>query len=184
MNMKELYQKKVVPQLKEQLGYKNIMAVPRISQVVVNTGFGKLIATKTGDDAEKTVQAIVADLSQITGQKAQLTTAKKSVAGFKLREGIVIGAKITLHGKKMYDFLDRFIGFVLPRSRDFLGLNASAVDNSGNLTIGIKEHLVFPVISPEKVRNVFGLEVTVVTTAKTREEGLALFKALKFPIKE
>lgn len=182
--LKEKYIKDVIPALKERFDYGSVMAVPKIEKVTINTGFGKLVSGKTGDDLRKSIEGILGDLSQVAGQKAVATRAKKSIAGFKMREGTAIGAKTTLRGKRMYDFLDRFVHIVLPRSRDFQGIERSSVDGQGNLTIGIKEHIFFPEISPEKIRNMFGLEVTITTTAKTQEEGLELFSQLGFPIKK
>jgi len=168
----------------EKFGYKNKMIVPKIEKVVINTGFGKLVATKTGEDQRKTIESIIEDTSTITGQHATTTKAKQSIAGFKLREGTPVGAKVTLRGKRMYDFLERLIHIVLPRSRDFQGINPASVDERGNLSIGMKEHVFFPEISLEKIRNIFGLEITVTTTAKTREEGLELLRRLGFPIRK
>ncbi|MEK7542436.1 MAG: 50S ribosomal protein L5 [Patescibacteria group bacterium] len=183
-SMKTKYKKTVVPAMMEKFNYKTVMAVPRLQKVVLNTGFGRLVAAKTGDDLKKTLEAIVLDISGIAGQHAMVTKAKHSVAGFKLREGAPVGAKVTLRGKRMYEFLDRLIHVVLPRSRDFRGLPVSNLDERGNLTIGIREHIFFPEISVEKVRNSIGLQVTVNTTAKTKEEGLALFQLLGFPLKQ
>jgi len=183
MNMKEKYNKEVVPALQKKFAYKNIMEVPKIDKVVINTGFGKLITPKTGDDYRKTLDGIVGDLSNIAGQHATLTKAKHSIAGFKVRQGSPIGAKVTLRGSKMYDFLDRLANIVLPRSRDFRGIGLSTVDSYGNLSLGIKEHIFFPEISPENVKDMFGLQVTVATTASNKEEGLELFRLLGFPFK-
>lgn len=169
--------------MREKFGYKSIMAVPKIKKVVVNTGFGRLAVGKTGDEQKKLCESIVADLSLICGQKPILTKAKKSISSFKLREGMHIGAMVTLRGARMYDFLERTIHIALPRTRDFRGIDSKAFDQKGNLTIAVKEHTVFPEISPERVRSIFGLEITVVTSAKTREEGLELLKSLGFPIK-
>jgi large subunit ribosomal protein L5 len=179
--LQEKYEKEVVPAMMKKFGYSSTMAVPRIEKIIVNTGFGKLVAPKTGDDQKKTIEGIVNDLSHISGQHAVSTRAKKSIAGFKLREGSIVGARATLRGKKMYDFLNRFISIVLPRSRDFEGISLKTLDKEGNCTIGIREHIFFPEISPEKVRNVFGLEVTITTTAKTNEEGQALLSMLGVP---
>ena len=181
--LKEKYEKEVIPAMMKKFGYKSVMAVPRLEKVVLNTGFGKLITAKSGDDHRKTLEAIVGDMSSIAGQRAMLTRAKQSIAGFKLREGTPIGAKVTLRGAKIYGFLERLIHVVLPRSRDFRGLPLSNVDERGNLAIGIREHIFFPEVSPEKARDIFGLQVTVTTTAKTKEEGLELFRLLGFPIK-
>ncbi|MCH7605050.1 50S ribosomal protein L5 [Patescibacteria group bacterium] len=181
--LKEIYEKEVIPAMMEKFGYKNKMEVPKIEKVVVNTGFGKLIAAKTGEDQRKTIESIIEDTSTITGQHATITKAKRSIAGFKLREGTPAGSKVTLRGKRMYDFLERLIHIVLPRSRDFQGINPASVDTEGNLSIGMREHIFFPEISPEKIRNTIGLEITVTTTAKTREEGLELLRLSGFPMK-
>jgi len=182
-NMKAKYEKTVVPAMREKFGYSSVMAVPKIERVVLNTGFGRLMAAKTGDDGRKTLEGITGDLSSIAGQRATLARAKHSISGFKLREGTPVGAKVTLRGSRMYDFLDRLVHVVLPRSRDFRGLKMSAVDQNGNFAIGIPEHIFFPEISPEKVRDIFGLQVIVVTSAKSKEEGIELFRLLGFPIK-
>jgi len=195
INLKEKYKKEVIPQMMEKFGYnakgdisgkvryKNAMAVPKIEKVVVNTGFGKSTTGKTSDEQKKIAEAILNDLALICGQKPILTKAKKSISGFKIREGLPIGAQVTLRGKKMYDFLERLINIALPRSRDFQGIDLKAVDKQGNLTIGIREHICFPEILPEKIKSIFGFEITVVTTTKNREEGLELLKLLGFPIK-
>lgn len=182
--LREKYIKEAVPGMQEKFPYKSVMAVPRIEKAVVNTGFGRMLGSRTGDDYKKTLEAIRNDLSDIAGQRVALTSARKSIAGFKVREGSPVGAKATLRGKRMYDFLDRLVHVVLPRSRDFRGLRTTAVDQSGNLTIGIPEHLFFPEVSPEKLRDIFGLEITITTTAKTKEEGLALFELLGFPFQK
>lgn len=178
------YQKKVIPQMMESFGYKNTMAVPKIEKVMVNTGFGRLISGKTSNEQEKIQEAILHDLALITGQRPVLTRARKSVSGFKIRKGMPVGAQVTLRGKRMFDFLERLIHIALPRSRDFRGIDPKSFDGEGNLTIGIKEHIAFPEISPEKVKNIFGFEVTVVTTARNREKGKMLLKLLGFPIRE
>ncbi len=183
INIKENY-KQAVPALKERFGYKNIMAVPKIEKVVVNTGLGKMIMGTTSGEQKKIFESVLGDLSIICGQKVVLTKAKKSIAGFKTRTGIPIGAKVTLRGYKMNDFLNRVINIALPRSRDFQGINPKSFDNQGSLTIPIKEHIIFPEISPERTKIVFGFEITVVTTAKSKEEGLELIKLLGFPIKK
>lgn len=182
--LKEKYLKEVVPAMQKKFGYNNVMAVPRIHKVVLNTGFGRLVSGKTSNEQKKIPIAIANDLTMIAGQKSVLTKSKKSIAGFKIREGMVIGTMVTLRKKKMFDFLDRLINIVLPRTRDFQGINSKATDESGNMTIAIKEHIIFPEILPEKVKSIFGLEVTIVTTAKNKEEGLELLKLLGFPIKK
>ena len=183
IRLKEKYAKEVVPKMMEKFGYKSPMAVPRVEKGSVNTGFGKLIVSKTGDDQKKTSQAILDDLSLICGQGAVLTKAKKAISSFKLRKGMAIGARATLRSKKMYDFLERMIHIGIPRVRDFRGIDQKSFDEKGNLTLAIKEHTSFSEISPEKVKNIFSFEMTAVTTAKTREEGMELLKLMGFPIK-
>lgn len=181
--IEEKYKKEVVPKMREKFGYKNDMAVPRIEKVVLNTGFGREVVNKTGDEHKKFIDFILGEMSLIAGQRATKTLAKKSVASFKIRKGMAIGAKVTLRGRRMTDFLERLIHLALPRTRDFQGLSPKSVDGQGNLTVAIKEHIAFPEILPEKARNIFGLEITVVSTAKKKEEALELFKLLGFPIK-
>lgn len=167
----------------QKFGYKSPMAVPRIKKVVVNTGFGRSIAGKTNDEQKKMQEAILQDITLLCGQKANLRSAKKSISSFKIREGQGIGVSCTLRKSRMYDFLERFINVVLPRSRDFRGIDQKSIDGKGSLTIGIKEHIAFPEISPEKARNIFGLEITISTNAENKEEGLALLKLIGIPIK-
>ena len=163
--------------MQEQFGYKNRMAVPKIMKVVVNVGVGRLRDPKEHDEVKKF-------LSLITGQKPSARPAKKAIASFKTRIGLVIGYQVTLRGKRMFDFLSRLINVALPRTRDFQGLDMRSVDARGNLTIGIKEHIVFPEIIGEDYRFLFGLEVTMVTNAKKRERGFALAKLMGFPFKK
>ncbi|OHA64866.1 MAG: 50S ribosomal protein L5 [Candidatus Wildermuthbacteria bacterium RIFCSPHIGHO2_02_FULL_49_9] len=179
--LKDKYIKNVIPAMREKFGYKNKMAVPRLEKVTLNSSFGKMASAKAGEDAAKLGQAIAEDIALIAGQKPVVTTARKSIATFKLRQGAPLGVKVTLRGQKMYDFLDRLVHVVLPRSRDFRGLSPSSIDNQGNLNIGIGEHLFFPEISPERSKVPFGLEVTVTISAKSREEGLEMFRQLGFP---
>lgn len=183
MTMHQKYKKEVVPEMQKRFGYRSVMAVPRLEKVVLNTGFGKLVAGKTGDDLKKTIDAILADMTYIAGQRALLTRAKRSVSGFKLRQGAPVGAKVTLRGKRMYEFLDRLVHVVFPRSRDFHGLPVSNVSETGNLSIGIREHIFFPEVSVEKVRNIIGIQIAVTTSAHTKKEGLELFRLLGFPLK-
>ncbi len=183
-SLKEKYIKEAVPEMIKTLGSKNSMAVPSIRKVVLNSSFGKLVVGKTGGEREKIQNLIVQDLSLIAGQKANLVKSKKSIAGFKLREGLEIGAVVTLRKSRMWDFLERLVYLSLPRSRDFKGLNLKSIDKKGNLSIGFKEHIMFPEIFTEKEKTIFGLEVTVVVKAKNKEEGLALYKLLGFPMKE
>ena len=182
--LKEKYEKKAVTAMQERFGYKNINSVPKIEKVTINTGFGKMITNKTKDEQKKFVEYVISNLSQITGQKAVATVAKKSISTFKLREGNIIGAKVTLRGKKMYDFLDRLVNVVLPRSRDFRGIKLESVDSRGNFNLGIKEHIIFPEILPEKSPIILGLQIVVTTTATNKEEGLELFRLLDFPLKK
>lgn len=183
LRLKDKYNKEVIPEMMKKFGYKNIMVVPKIKKVVVNTSFGKLISGKTKEEQKKIFTFVLNDLALITSQRPILTKAKKSIAGFKIRQGLPIGAEVTLRKQMMYDFLERVIHIALPRSRDFQGINSKSVDSKGNLTIGIKEHIAFPEISIEKAKFIFGFEITVVTTAKTREEGLELLRLLGFPLK-
>lgn len=168
----------------EKFGYKSQMAVPRIKKAVVNTGFGKEAVSKTGDELKKLQANAVESITLICGQRAVLTHAKKAISTFKLRKGLPIGAMVTLRGQRMYDFLERVINVVLPRSRDFRGLDPKSVDKQGNLTFAIKEHISFPEISQEKSKQIFGLEITVNTSAGNREKGLELLKLMGFPIKK
>ncbi|MFH1714423.1 MAG: 50S ribosomal protein L5 [Candidatus Nealsonbacteria bacterium] len=179
----EKYKKEAVPKMKEKFGYKSNMAVPRLLKVVINTGFGREVAGKSGEDQKKIADSVLEDISIIAGQKPVKTLAKKAIASFKVREGMVLGVKVTLRGKKMIDFLERLINLVLPRTRDFKGISPDSVDGNGNLTMAVKEQIAFPEILPEKIRRIFGLEITVATTAKTKKEGAELFKLLGFPLR-
>lgn len=180
----EKYKKEVIPAMMEKFGYKSTMAVPKITKVVINSGFGRLITGRANDEQRKTADFIAEDISLLSGQHAVKTKAKKAIASFKTREGMIIGAMVTLRGKKMVDFVEKFIHVVLPRTRDFKGIDPKAIDKSGNMTVAIKEHIAFPEILPEKAKNIFGLEVTVVTNAKSKEKGLELLRLLGFPIKK
>ena len=173
----EKYKKSVVPALKKEFGYKNVHAIPRITKVVVNVGVGRIVKET------KLLERIQADLAKITGQKPALRNAKKSIAGFKVREGTPSGYMVTLRGARMYDFIDRLVSVALPRSRDFQGISPTSIDQAGNLNIGIKEHNIFPEISYESLKDIFGLEITVVTSAKSHKEGAALLRLLGFPLK-
>ncbi|MEK7583009.1 MAG: 50S ribosomal protein L5 [Patescibacteria group bacterium] len=175
--LKEKYHKEIVPALCKQFQYDNIHSVPRVTKVTVNTGIGRIVK----DD--KLIKRIELDLAKITGQKASVRNAKKSIAGFKLREGTPVGYMVTLRGTRMYDFIDRLISLALPRTRDFQGLSSDAFDHAGNLSIGIKEHNIFPEVSYESLKDIFGLQITVVTSAGSKEKGLALLMLMGFPIK-
>jgi len=181
--LQEKYNKEVIPTMMQKFGYKNAMAVPKIEKVVINTGFGRDIVGKTNQEQEKIQEVILNDLSLISGQRPILSQAKKSISAFKIRKGLPIGAVVTLRKKKMYDFLERLINIALPRSRDFRGIDQKCIDKDGNLTIGVKEHIVFPEVSPENVKNIFGLEITVVTSTKNKEKIIELLRLMGFPIK-
>jgi large subunit ribosomal protein L5 len=181
--LKEKYKEEIISKMKEKFGYKNNLSVPKPEMVVVNVGFGKILQSVEPSQREKLIQDIFSDLASICGQKLILTRSKKSIATFKIRKGSPVGGKVTLRGGKMYDFLDRLINLALPRTRDFQGLKESSIDGRGNLTIGIKEHIVFPEIQPEQTKKIFGFEITIVTNAKKREEALELFKLMGFPFK-
>jgi large subunit ribosomal protein L5 len=169
------YREELVPALREELGLANTMQVPRLEKVVVNMGVGE--AVKDG----RLLDAALEDLATITGQKAVVTKARKSIAGFKLREGMAIGAKVTLRGAYMWEFVDRLVSLALPRIRDFRGLSPAAFDGHGNYTLGVTEQLIFPEIDYDKVVKVTGMDITIVTTATTDDEGRALLAALGFP---
>jgi large subunit ribosomal protein L5 len=183
MKLKEKYEKEIVPKMMEIFGFKNKMEVPRIEKIVINCGFGRLVAGKSEKEKEEIIKNIVHDLSMITGQKPVLTKAKESISAFKIKKGEEIGAKITLRKKRMYDFLERLINVGLPRLRDFKGIEKSWFDQSGNLNIGIKEQIAFPEVSPEETKLIFGFQVTIVTNAKKKEQAIELMRLLGFPIK-
>jgi large subunit ribosomal protein L5 len=176
--MKEKYQKEVVPELVKEFSYKNPMQVPGIHKVVVNIGMGEAIQNA------KAMDAAVADLGAITGQRPVITRAKRSVAAFKLREGMQIGCMVTLRGEHMYQFLDKLTNVALPRIRDFQGISAEAFDGRGNYTLGLREQLVFPEIDYDKVDKVRGMEISIVTTARTDEEWRRLLKLMGMPFKK
>jgi large subunit ribosomal protein L5 len=184
LKLKDKYNSEVVPGMMKKFSYENAMAVPQIEKTVINVGFGRLIAGKTSEEQKKLQNIIREELGLISGQKPVFKKAKKSISAFKTRKDQIIGTTVVLRGRKMFDFLERLIHIALPRLRDFQGIELSSFDKEGNLTIGIGEHIAFPEILPEKARNIFGLEITVVTTAKTREEGIELLRLLGFPIKQ
>jgi large subunit ribosomal protein L5 len=175
--IKEKYLKEVVPALMEKFQYKSIMQVPKITKVAINKGIGAATADK------KLVDVGVEELTMISGQKAVPTIAKRSVSNFKLREGMPIGARVTLRGDKMYEFIDRLISVALPRVRDFRGTNEKGFDGRGNYTLGVKEQIIFPEISIDKISRISGLDITFVTTANTDEESYELLKALGLPFR-
>jgi large subunit ribosomal protein L5 len=174
----EKYKEEVVPAMIEQFGYGTVMAVPRVTKVIVNMGLGEAIADpKILDHASEEIAAI-------TSQRPSITRARKSISNFKLREGMAIGCRVTLRGTRMYEFLDRMINLALPRVRDFRGVSAKAFDGRGNYTLGIKDQLVFPEINLSKVQKVKGMNVCIVTTARTDEEGRALLRGLGMPFRQ
>lgn len=176
--LKEKYQKKVIPEMKKIFGYKNNLAVPYLDKVVINIGTGQgLKDAKFNEVVENTLQ-------RITGQKPVKTNAKKSISNFKIRKGLVVGMMVTLRGNRMYDFVDKLINITLPRVRDFRGLEIKAVDDQGNLNIGLKEHVAFPEIKADEVEKIHGLQVAIITTAKNKKEGLELLKLLGFPFRK
>ncbi|MBK0420678.1 50S ribosomal protein L5 [Leucobacter sp. CSA2] len=175
--LKQKYRSDIVPQLREEFDYANIMQVPGIVKVVVNTGVGEAARDS------KVIEGAIADLTKITGQKPMVTKARKSIAQFKLREGQAIGAHVTLRGDRAWEFLDRLIGLALPRIRDFRGLSPRQFDGNGNYTFGLTEQSVFHEIDQDKIDRVRGFDITIVTTAKTDDEGRALLRALGFPFK-
>ena len=174
-NLKKLYQDEVAPALMQKFGYKSTMQIPRLEKIVVNVG-----CSEARENA-KVLDAVVSDLTTITGQKAVITKAKKSVANFKLREGMPIGAKVTLRGNKMWEFLDRLFNVALPRVRDFRGISANSFDGRGNYALGIKEQLIFPEIEYDKIDKIRGMDIIIVTTAQTDEEGRALLQQVGAP---
>jgi large subunit ribosomal protein L5 len=173
--LRDRYREELVPRLRDELGLSNVMQVPRLERVVVNMGVGE--AVRDG----RLLDAALDDLATITGQKAVVTKARKSIAGFKLREGMAIGAKVTLRGWRMWEFIDRLVSLALPRIRDFRGLNPGSFDGQGNYTLGVTEQLIFPEIDYDKIVKVTGMDITIVTTARSDEEGRALLAALGFP---
>lgn len=175
--IKTIYKSTVIPEFINKKIAKNIMDVPKITKIVINMGFDYNNTTK------KQINDIFTDLSLISGQKPIITKAKKSIAGFKIRKGFELGCKVTLRQKKMYDFLDKLIFLILPRVRDFKGLNIKSFDGKGNYSLGIKEHIIFPEIDYNKVDIIRGMDISIITNAKNNEKGILLLKSLKFPFK-
>ena len=174
-NLKKMYQDEVAPALMQKFGYKSTMQIPRLDKIVINVGCAE------AKENVKVLDAVVGDLTKITGQKAVITKAKKSVANFKLREGMPIGAKVTLRGDKMWEFLDRLFNVALPRVRDFRGISADGFDGRGNFALGIKEQLIFPEIEYDKIDKIRGMDIVMVTTAQTDEEARELLKLIGAP---
>ncbi len=175
--LQELYQNEIAGQLKEKFGFKSVMEVPRITKVTLNMGVGEAVADK------KIMEHAVSDLEKIAGQKVVVNVARKSVAGFKIRDGWPVGCSVTLRRERMYEFLDRLINIAIPRIRDFRGMSAKSFDGRGNYSMGVKEQIMFPEIDYDKIDKIRGLDITITTTAKTDEEGRALLEAFRFPFK-
>ena len=174
----EVYKDKVVKELQEKFGYSSVMQVPQIEKITLNMGVGEALADK------KILENAVADLEAISGQKPLITKARKSVAGFKIREGYPIGCKVTLRGERMWDFLERLVSIAMPRIRDFRGVSAKSFDGRGNYSMGVREQIIFPEIDYDKVDRVRGMDITITTSAKTDDEGRALLEAFNFPFKK
>ncbi len=172
-----LYRDEIIPQLKERFAYQSVMEVPRITKITLNMGVGEAVGDK------KVMEFAVGDMTKIAGQKPVVTLARKSVAGFKIRDGWPVGCTVTLRRERMYEFLDRLINISIPRIRDFRGLNGKAFDGRGNYSMGVKEQIIFPEIDYDKIDTLRGMDITITTTAKTDPEGRALLEAFKFPFK-
>jgi large subunit ribosomal protein L5 len=175
--LQEFYKDTVVANLQKELGYKSVMEVPRITKITINMGVGEAIGDK------KVLENAVSDMTKIAGQKPVVTKARKSVAGFKIREGYPIGCKVTLRSERMYEFLDRLVAIAIPRIRDFRGLNPKSFDGMGNYSMGVKEQIIFPEIEYDKIDKIRGMDITISTSAKTDDEAKALLKAFNFPLK-
>ena len=175
--LKEIYNTELVPKLKDELGLDNVMEVPRITKITLNMGVGEAVGDK------KVLENAVRDLEAIVGQKAVVTRARKSIAGFKIRDGWPIGCKVTLRRERMYEFLDRLISISIPRIRDFRGLSAKSFDGRGNYSMGVNEQIIFPEIDYDKIDKIRGLDISITTTAKTDDDGRALLKAFNFPFR-
>jgi large subunit ribosomal protein L5 len=173
--LKSRYKEEVIPALQKEYNYSNVMEIPRLQKIVLSQGLGDAVADK------KVIDTAIDEMSRISGQKAISTISKKDISNFKLRKGMPIGAKVTLRGDKMYEFLDRLIAVALPRTRDFRGVKASGFDGRGNFTLGVKEQIIFPEIDIDKVSKIMGMDITIVTSAKTDEEAKALLTQFGFP---
>ncbi len=176
--LQQFYKDKVISQLKDELGLSNVMEVPRITKITLNMGVGEATTDK------KVLEHAVSDMTKISGQKPIINKARKSVAGFKVREGWPIGCKVTLRSERMYEFLDRLISIAIPRMRDFRGLSAKSFDGRGNYSMGVKEQIIFPEVEYDKIDKLRGMDITITTTARTNDEGRALLKAFNFPLKK
>ncbi|MDO8846487.1 MAG: 50S ribosomal protein L5 [Methylicorpusculum sp.] len=175
--LETIYKEKVLPALMEQYKYKSVMEAPRITKITLNMGVGEAVADK------KILQSAIGDMQKISGQKPVITLARKSIAGFKIRDDMPIGCKVTLRSARMYEFLDRLISISIPRIRDFRGMSSKSFDGRGNYSMGVKEQIIFPEIDYDKIDALRGLDITITTTAKTNDEGLALLKLFNFPFK-
>jgi large subunit ribosomal protein L5 len=175
--LETVYKEKILPALVEQFGYNSIMQAPKITKITLNMGVGGAVADK------KILQSAVSDMEKISGQKPVITLARKSIAGFKIRDDMPIGCKVTLRSDRMYEFLDRLISISIPRIRDFRGLSSKSFDGRGNYSMGVKEQIIFPEIDYDKIDALRGMDITITTTAQTNEEGLALLKLFNFPFK-
>ena len=178
MNLRETFNKELLPQLKDKLGVNNVMAVPKLTKVVINMGVGEALTDK------KHLESAVNDLELIAGQKAVITKASKSVASFKLREGWPVGCKVTLRGDRMYDFIERLVNIAIPRERDFRGLNPKSFDGQGNYSMGIKEQIIFPEINYDNIDKIRGMDICINTSASNNEDAKALLEILNFPFKK
>ena len=176
--LKEFYQKTVIPKLKQDLGLKNAMEIPKITKITVNMGVGEAVADR------KVMDAAVADLTKITGQKPKLCMSKKSIASFKVRENLAIGTMVTLRGERMWEFFDRLVTIAIPRIRDFRGINPRSFDGRGNFSLGIKEQIIFPEIQYDQIDQLRGMDITITTTAKDNKQGKALLDAFNFPFRK
>ena len=176
-SLKEIYNNEIAPKLMKELNLTNVMQVPRLTKITINMGVGEAIGDK------KTLESAVSDITLISGQKPVITKARKSIAGFKVREGWPIGVKVTLRASRMYDFLERLIGIAIPRIRDFRGISAKQFDGRGNFSMGVSEQIIFPEIDYDKIDKLRGLDIAITTTATNDDEGRALLKAFNFPLK-
>ncbi len=176
--LEQVYDKEIVPALKDKFGYKNVMQIPRLTKIVINMGVGEAVAD------QKQIQAAAEEMALIAGQKPVITRAKKAEATFKLRAGLAIGCRVTLRKQRMYEFLDRFVNTAMPRIRDFRGVNPKSFDGQGNYNMGLKEQIIFPEINYDKISTVRGMDITIVTTAKTDEEARALLEGFNVPFRK
>jgi large subunit ribosomal protein L5 len=176
--LRDIYRKTIVPKLKQDLGLANVMEIPKITKITVNMGVGEAVADR------KVMDAAVADLTKITGQKPKLCMSKKSIASFKVRENLAIGTKVTLRGERMWEFFDRLVTIAIPRIRDFRGINPRSFDGRGNFSLGIKEQIIFPEIQYDQIDQLRGMDITITTTAKDNKQGKALLDAFNFPFRK